>query len=263
MGLRPQDPRGSSRRRRSPVRASAGALVFAIVIAAGCAAPQPMMLGGRTTPRDRVDLGVGGAARIPLGDLQPPETPDGDEQVLHYAESGGIAPIAWGRWGLADDWDLGLFVSGSVVRLETLGELRLSPFLRLIGGVMPYGGYARADVPEPATMSTRTSEGWRVGALAPIAIGIEAGGVFEGWLGARVGFEHADGSFGPAEMRTSGALTAFRGGLVLGLGLGLRRVHVLIELAADYEYWRGGIGEDDIERHGVALTPGFALRLRL
>src|SRR5690606_10075573 len=71
------------------------ALALACLVLAGCAAPQPMFLGGRTTPRDRADLGVGGAARIPLADLQPPERPADGEQLLHHAESGGVAPVAW------------------------------------------------------------------------------------------------------------------------------------------------------------------------
>lgn len=239
------------------------ALALACLALAGCAAPQPMFLGGRTTPRDRADLGVGGAARIPLADLQPPERPVNGEQLLHHAEAGGVAPVAWGRWGFAEDWSAGLLLSGTGLRLDVVGELRLSQFVRLIGGLMPYGGYARSETPDPATLVASPSEGWRVGALAPIAIGVDMGGVIEGWLGARVGFEHVEGALGPEEMRTSGNLSAFRGGLVLGIAAGLRRLHVIVELAADYEYWRGALAGAEIERHGVALTPGFAIRLRL
>lgn len=244
-------------------QALAGLIVALAIVVGGCAAPQPMFLGGRTTPRDRVDLGAGGAARIPLGDLQPPEMPAEGERLLHYAESGGVAPVAWGRWGFADDWSAGLLLSGTTLRLDVVGELRLSQFVRLIGGVMPYGGYARADAPDPMTLVASAAEGWRVGAIAPLAIGVDMGGVIEGWLGARVGFEHADGALGPEEMRTSGNLSAFRGGLVLGIAAGLRRLHVLVELAADYEYWLGSLGGVRVERQGVALTPGFAVRLRL
>jgi hypothetical protein len=62
--------------------------------------------------------------------------------------------------------------------------------------------------------------------------------------------------------RMDGNLSAFRAGAFLGLAVGIRRVHVLAELAADYEYWRGALGGVAIERQGLALTPGFALRIR-
>jgi hypothetical protein len=39
-------------------------------------------------------------------------------------------------------------------------------------------------------------------------------------------------------------------------------VHALLELAADYEYWRGQLSSVSFERHGIALVPGFGIRVR-
>ena len=218
-----------------------------------------MLLGGRTTPRDRVDLGLGAAMRVPLADLEPRAMPEGAEEVLAFAEPGGVAPVALARWGFVRHGSLGLSASGSTARVELIGEVRLSPFLRLMYGVAPYGGYAWSN----PRQGTGGGEGWRVGALAPIALTMDGAGIIEGWVGARLGFEHADGSIGVEMMRSAGHLSAFRGGVFLGLAAGIRRVHVMIELAADYEYWVGALGGMAIERQGVALTPGVALRIRL
>jgi hypothetical protein len=245
-----------------PVRARviASSLVALVIGGAciGCAPAMPMMLGGRTTPLARVDLGVGGAARVPLGDLAPREVPAGGEEVLALAEPGGVAPVAFARWGLVRRWHAGALVSGSTLRLEVIGELRISTFMRIIGGLAPYGGYARSG----ERQGTGGGEGYRLGALAPLAIAIELGGAIEGWLGGRLGFEHVEGAVGAEAVRASGSLTAFRGGLFVGIGGGFRHLHVLAELAADYEYWRGALGGIAIERMGIALTPGFAIRLR-
>ena len=49
---------------------------------------------------------------------------------------------------------------------------------------------------------------------------------------------------------------------MVGLAIGLARLHAMIELAADYEYWRGQLGGVVFERQGIALVPGFAIRAR-
>jgi hypothetical protein len=238
--------------RRGAPHAFAALLSLALV---GCAPAAPMLLGSRTTPRDRVDVGLGGAARIPVGELSPR---DAGDEMLAFAEPGGLAPVGYARWGFVRHGSLGAFVTGSTLRLELHGEARLSTFLRLAYGIMPYGGYAWSGVRQ----GTPGGEGWRVGALAPLAISFDAGGVIEGWLGIRAGFEQAEGMVGMEGMRAAGNLSAFRGGGFVGIAAGLRRLHVLAELAVDYEYWRGSLGGVAIERQGAVFTPGFALRIR-
>jgi hypothetical protein len=79
----------------------------------------------------------------------------------------------------------------------------------------------------------------------------------------RLGYEHVGGTVqNGTAMMASGEADAFRGGLVVGLAVGLMRIHALVELAADYEYWRGQLGGVVFERMGIALVPGFAIRAR-
>lgn len=224
---------------------------LSMVAMAGCAPAAPMMLGGSTTPRDRVDVGLGGAVRVPVGDLAP-QAIAGENELLAFAEPGGVVPLGFARWGFVENWQAGLTITGATARVEVLGEMPISPFARVIAGVAPYGGYAVSKAGE------QVSDGYRLGALAPLAIALSAGGILEAWLGARVGAEHAEGTI----VTRPGHLSAFRAGAFVGLGVGFRRVHALLELAADYEYWRGALAGQPVERQGLALTPSFALRIR-
>ncbi|MGB5548146.1 MAG: hypothetical protein WBM74_16330, partial [Polyangiales bacterium] len=54
-------------------------LLASLVALTGCATAVPAMSGGSTTPKNRTDLGLGGAARVPLGDLRDPAVLDPGE----------------------------------------------------------------------------------------------------------------------------------------------------------------------------------------
>ena len=70
----------------------------------GCATAVPAMSGASTTPKNRTDLGLGGAARVPLGDLRDPTVLDpGESQYRYAADAGGVVPMAYGRYGIAED----------------------------------------------------------------------------------------------------------------------------------------------------------------
>lgn len=227
----------------------------------GCAPAAPMLSGGQTTPVDRVDLGLGGAFRAPTLDLAPRsggEEPRA-ERLMQFAEPGGVAPVAWMRWGIDEQWDFGVMASSSVLRLEARSESVVLPAYaaRAFWGISPYGGYARSD---RVGEGDSAAEGWRIGALAPLGLALALGGIVEGWGGVRLGFEHAEGDLGNAQ--PSGSANGFRAGVFLGFAAGFRRVHALIELVIDYEYWAVEIGDAALERQGLALTPGWALRIR-
>ena len=69
----------------------------------GCATAVPAMSGASTTPKNRTDLGLGGAARVPLGDLRDPAVLDpGESQYRYAADAGGLVPMAYGRYGIAE-----------------------------------------------------------------------------------------------------------------------------------------------------------------
>lgn len=224
------------------------------ILTGGCAPALSSFSGGRTTPEGRGDLAIGASARAPLGDLARPT----DQAVLGLTSPGGVAPAGFFRLGLSRRWDLGVLVAGTTGRIELRASHRLSGVARVIGGVSGYGGYVvREDDPEGR------GDGFRAGALVPLVLALDLGGVFEAWGGLRLGYEHVGGTVHPDPLTAmAGDANAFRGGLVVGLAIGLMRIHALVELAADYEYWRGQLAGAVFERQGIALVPGFAIRAR-
>jgi hypothetical protein len=230
-----------------------GARVVALTTAflIGCAPALSSFSGARTTPEGHGDVAIGASARAPLGDLARPS----DQPIVGLTSPGGIAPAGFFRVGIDRSWDLGVLVAGTTGRLELRVSHPLSTAAYVLAGVSGYGGYVRRDQDPEGP-----GDGFRAGGLVPLVLGINAGGIFEAWGGLRLGYEHAQGTLDA--MTVSGDANAFRGGLVVGLAIGFLHIHALIELAADYEYWRGQLAGVTFERQGIALVPGFALRVR-
>ncbi len=224
----------------------------------GCATAMPAMTGASTTPENRTDIGLGGAARVPLGDLRDPVVLDpGQSQYRYAADAGGVVPMAYGRYGIARRWDLGLMVSGPTVRAEARFETVLrqgTTRSSLIVGLAPYGGW----IPDRDGSGT----GGRVGFEVPFAYGVEIGGVYELWIGARASGEAVFGDFQVAGSRERASGGGVRVGPLIGMALGIRRVHVLIELTPAYEHWFIDHAGASLNRGGFVLIPGFGLRLR-
>jgi hypothetical protein len=235
-----------------------GIVLVSAAALGGCATAVPAMMGASTTPKHRTDVGLGGAARVPLGELRDPAVVDpGDSQYRYAADAGGVVPMAYGRYGLADRWDLGLMVSGATVRAEIRHERVLAEGTTrkaLVVGMAPYGGW----IPD----RDQSGGGGRVGFEVPFAFGVEIGGIYELWLGARGSGEYVFGDFQVAgsEQRASGA--GLRAGPVIGMALGIRRIHVLVELTAAYEHWFIDHAGTSLDRGGFVLIPGFGVRLR-
>lgn len=211
----------------------------------GCAPALPTLSGGRTTPDDRTDLALGGAIRVPVGDLaaQPVEA----DRVLRSAAAGGAVPVAMVRHGVSPDIDLGVESAGTTLRLSARGQLDLGT-VGLMAGVVPHIGLAE----DPA-------EAGRLGVSLPLVLAVDVLSVAEAWLGVRGTVEHAFGQLDGDAL----SVTGVRAGGVVGLAVGFRRFHVLLELGVDYERWIGELADREIDRDGVVLTPAFAFRLRL
>jgi hypothetical protein len=195
-------------------------------------------------------LAVGGAARVPIGDLVPQAAPEDDALLLAFGAPSGVAPSAFVRHGLSDQVELGLEASGSSLRGSLRGLFDLGSFAHLVLGIAPFaGGLYDGD----------GGAAFRGGALVPVAITLEVFSLYEAWVGLRAGIEHIAGDLADRSV----SFTGLRTGGVVGLGVGFRRLHVLLELAIDHELWWGRLGDRSVERNGVALTPAFAVRLRL
>lgn len=237
---------GVSRSRCSAV------LVVALSILAGCATAEPILAGGRTTPRDRSDLGLGGAVRVPIGDLAPDQTgaPSDASSLMTFGAPSGAAPVAFVRHGVTNDVELGAEVIGSSLRGTVRGQIRLGSLAHLMIGAAPTVGLIYDGSGGTAV---------RGGGTVPIAITVDAFGLYELWVGARVGLEHVAGDVSGRSVDLSGLRT----GGVIGLGVGFRVLHLLVELAVDHELWWGSLGDSSIVRNGISLTPAFALRFLL
>jgi hypothetical protein len=233
-------------------------VLITLAAVGGCATAVPSMTGGSITPRNRTDIGLGGAARVPLGGLKDPAVVDpGESQYRYAADAGGVVPMAYGRYGLAKNWDLGLMVSGATVRAEARYERALqegTTRTALMVGLAPYGGW----IPD----REESGRGGRVGFEVPFVFGVEIGGIYEFWLGLRASGEYVFGDFelSGSPQRASGA--GVRAGPIVGMALGVRRIHALVELTTAYEYWFIQHAGLSLDRGGFVLIPGFGVRFR-
>jgi len=249
--------------RPSLARLRSQALVLALSAAftlSGCAAALPALGGGSTTPARRGDLLLGGAARVPFGKLREPAlAPTGESRYRRDAQASGVVPVVAARYGLAHHLDLGILVAGTTVR----GELRREHVLvedstrpSFVYGLAPFVGMVEGGGSEGGRAT-------RFGLDLPVTYAVEIGGLYEVWLGIRAGAEGVRGQLGADGVREDVSAQKVYGGALFGVGLGFRRLHVLLELTAAYEQWWGSHGITSFDRGGFVLTPAFALRFRI
>jgi hypothetical protein len=243
--------------RRPRSSALAGlALVALMGGAGGCASAIPSWEGGSTTPEHRTDLALGGAVRIPVANMR--EAGPADSAYRGAVESGGMVPVAMGRYGLTEDYDLGLMVAGTVVRADFRREIvtaRGSTRKAFVFAFSPFGGAIPDD--------DDRGSGARVGGELRGVYGADVGGLYDAWIGLRLGVEHARGDFRLADTFEPARATALRAGAVVGMAVGFRRLHAFVEVTAWAEGWLASHGNQDLDRFGLVLTPSFGLRLRI
>lgn len=223
-------------------------------LAIGCAPAVPLLAGGSTAPRGRADVALGGAFRVPFGDLAA-DAGDG----LAGSSPSGAAPVAAFRYGVARGFDVGAVAAGATARIEGRYELVIvedstRPVLLFVAG--PTIGALEGD----------GASGVRFGGEGAAMYALEIAGVYDLWIGVRAGIERVDGDAARGdEAGTIASLgaTGVRAGPVIGLATGFRRVHALVELSAFYESWSGEHGGANASASGFVLVPAFALRLRI
>jgi hypothetical protein len=190
-------------------------------------------------------------------------TPDSPSRAaLTLAAREGAAPVGVVRYGLGERRDVGVGLTGTSAELSFRQAVPLDDAGRghVVFGVSPVVRWRvdpGSEVADPASAGGRTS-GVGFGAQLPILLTRTFSGVYDLWGGLRLAVE---GARGRVDGERTGAMV-YRAGAVFGLGIGLKTLAVLVEIAADYE-------QVDFEREGVAsvsdliLTPAFALRVRL
>lgn len=226
-----------------------------LLTAVGCATALPGLTGSDVVPVGRSDVAAGAAFRIPVQRL---EGVPGEDESLSAGAPTGAAPYGAVRHGVTREVDLGAEILGSTARLSVRGRRSLPSGLRLLGAIEPYGGYLGTGAREGA----EATRAFRGGVSLPLVLGLDITSLYEVWLGLRAGLEHVRGRVGPRGERDDLELTGLRTGFLLGLALGFRRLHLLVELAVDHELWWGRRAGRSFERNGIVLNPGVALRLR-
>lgn len=215
----------------------------------------PVLSGGGTTPKERVDIIAGGAARIPLGEIQSDKE---SFEALRYSESGGMSPLFATRLPVTRQMDASLRFAGSAIRIDTRYSFRVIEQLRLIGSLAPYIGW----LPQRDPLTEKTGRGIRYGIDVPWVLGFSIAGIYEVWSGLHVGLDGIDGSIDNADHRTHLSGQGVRPGAIVGFAAGFRHFHTLVELTVDYEWWEFGQEENHRTISGISLTPAFAIRLR-
>ena len=232
------------------------ALAIALSSLGACASAMPAWEGGSTAPEHRTDLAAGGAVRVPVANMRDPGPPE--SAYREVAESGGMVPVAMGRHGLAEGYDLGLMVAGPLVRADLRREVVTS-----LGTTRKAFVFALAPFAGAIPDDDGRGSGMRFGGEVRASYGADVGGLYDAWIGLRLGVEHARGDLllsGSYELAKG---TALRAGAVVGMAAGFRRVHAFIEVTAWAEGWLASHGNLDLNRFGLVLTPSFGLRVRI
>lgn len=179
---------------------------------------------------------MGAAARVPHGDLR--RNPAGEAEV----GAAGVVPVAMGRVGISETVDLGVVVAGPV------GGLGARHSTLLIDDSIAY------ELTVGATALAGAGGGTEGGGVlyavdVPVTLGIDVASFARAWLGVRLGL---------AEHTGDRRARLLRAGAVVGGAFGFRHLHALVELDASWESW-----SLDVQASGLALTPSFALQLRI
>jgi hypothetical protein len=249
-----------ARRKAQSVRLRPLMLLALIASGSGCIAAHPSLSGGATTPSGRVDMAFGGAARVPLGALRDVAGVRGDHAVQRTALGEGVTPIGFGRYGINRHTDVELAVLGASVRVAYRHEWLLSDGInRTVWLVSPSLLLGKAHDRE----ADGARGGLRSSLEVPLLYSADYGGVYETWIGPRVGLEYIKGDFTVERGISSVHASGLRAGAVLGFVAGFRRIHAMIELGAAYEHWWMRADGERRQRGGVVLIPAFALRVRL
>lgn len=165
------------------------------------------------------------------------------------------APWVGARIGIFGDNEAGLTYSGHGLRLDGRHAFLLSKKVALSIGL---GGQAVLAGRPTTTNEPQTLNGG--GVDVPLLLGwMSTGGLYAGWIGPRAGITWVSG-MAEVEGKTE-AISGrdVRVGLVGGLRLGFRHLHVALEIAGDWHAISGKHGTTQLSFGQLSLTPAGAL----
>jgi len=244
----------------SPPRHAWLALALTALGASACGGGVPLLHPAHVLSPGKVTLGAGLSGQPVLRALpSAPETDEGQAEVLLQERTiaPAVAPWVGARIGFAGSNEAGLTYAGNAVRLDARHAFTLSKSVALsagLGGQVILAGRKR-EGEEPSALSGG-------GLDIPLLVGwTSTGGLYSGWIGPRAGISWVQGSMGVAGADAPLPLSGrdVRVGLVAGLRVGFRHVHVALEIGGDWHSVAGSLGDADVSFGQISLTPAGAL----
>jgi hypothetical protein len=161
----------------------------------------------------------------------------------------GVAPWVSGRVGIPGSNEGGLTYSGHALRLDFRHVFPITPGMAVSLGLGGTAIIARGPSSANAGTAPDASAVYGGGGDVPLLIGWRsASDLYSIWFGPRGGFDILGGSVPAGMTTTEGSDTItldsvsarhFYGGLVAGMRVGFRHVHLAIELDAAYHHVDG------------------------
>ncbi|MBM4374434.1 MAG: hypothetical protein FJ095_05060 [Deltaproteobacteria bacterium] len=239
-------------------------LLAALSFVVGCGGGAPLLHGVQVIPRNTVTFGAGfSGAVLPLEARGQGDASD-RQRIETAAVSPGLAPWVGARLGVGAGYDLGLTYTGRLARFDARRVFPLSPSIDLSLGLGASGVLPRRIDSVGVNVSG-------FGGDLPLLVGWRsAGDIYAVWLGARGGGEALRGQ---RDLATSSPVgvdpgvepvtgwRAYAGGL-LGLRVGFRHVHALLELDASMQWVGAELGARHVTLQAFTLAPGGALVAR-
>lgn len=201
---------------------------------ASCASSAPVLHPIQPPYPGRVHLVAGGTAVVPFGELEDSE---------RAGRVSGLSPHGRVHVGVVRDVEVR---GGWTGDQGTLGARWAPPLDELRKWRASLGLDLAVGLPHEAL-------GPRFGGDVTAGFGRTYTDLFHLWIAATTG-----SSFAPASDDTGSSALRLHGGLVLGLAVGFRRLHAIVEIGAGVQHERA-----DSARTGLYLVPGFALAARL
>jgi hypothetical protein len=248
----------------------------AVAVAAGCGGGAPLLHPAHVLPPGELMVGAGLSGELALAHLAFDKLPADQRNrgtLQNLSVSPGVAPWGAGRVGIVGSNEAGLTYTGRSIRVDArhafaIGKAALSIGLGASGLL-------------PQQPSSGNAHGvWGGGADLPILIGIRSSSdIVSFWFGPRGGFEILSGQVQLSD--SAGSLSLFDvdgkhfyAGLVAGIRVGFRHVHLALELDGAYHAADGsfrlttpaGVGampapSSSSSVQQLALTPAGALEV--
>jgi hypothetical protein len=208
-----------------------GTITAIAVLLAGCGGGAPLLHPAHVLAPGQVMAGAGLSGQLALVPSSTAATSPNQGSLQDLAVAPGVAPWVSGRAGIPGSNEGGLTYSGHALRVDARHAFELNRAVAISLGVGATAVLARRPGDSDA------SGVYGGGADVPLLIGVRSSSdIYAFWFGPRGGFDILSGGLqlGQSSPVLDVSARHFYGGLVAGLRVGFRHVHVAIELDAAY-----------------------------